>query len=199
MRKKSYFAPYLFVLLSLITGCSSDAPAPTAIPVAVQSDAIACPEPMVGTSLFTNAEDGFCLLLPDGYAVDDSLVSGSGGGETAVYVDSLLDTAHPRLYITVDDAHGQSLAEIAAALDTEMAEAGFDIAWTSDFMLGGVPAVRFDQVPGQELERRVLAVADDRLFSLTFVPDNPNADANADFVTLTATALESFVFLPGTP
>jgi hypothetical protein len=156
-----------------------------------------CPEPVVGATLFTNAEDGFCLLLPDGYAVDDSLTTDNGGVETAVYLDSLMDTAHPRLFITVEDANGRFLDEIttdkAAEIETIM---GSSPMWTFGLMLDGVPANQFDQVPGQDLSRQVVMVRNGRLYTLTFIPDDPEAgDVYAEMQTLYDTVLSSFSFL----
>ncbi|HRQ40592.1 MAG TPA: hypothetical protein PLD25_21975 [Chloroflexota bacterium] len=155
-----------------------------------------CPEAVVGTTLFTNAEDGFCLLLPDGYAVDDSLTTDNGGAETAVYVDSLTDSAHARLFITVEDANGRSLNDItadkAAEIETMM---GTSPMWTFGLMLDGVPTNQFDQVPGQDLSRQVVMVHDGRLVTLTFIPDDPDAAAYADMQILYDTVLDSFSFL----
>ncbi len=155
-----------------------------------------CPEAAVGTTLFTNAEDGFCLLLPDGYAVDDSLTTENGGGETAVYVDSLMDSAHPRLFITVEDANGRTLEEVTTDKAAEIeAIVGANPMWTFGLMLDGVPANQFDQVPGQDLSRQVVLVRNGRLYTLTFIPDDPAADAYAEMQTLYDTVMDSFSFL----
>lgn len=156
-----------------------------------------CPEASAGTTLFTNAEDGFCLLLPDGYAVDDSITSNDGGGETAVYVDSLQDTAHARLFITVDDANGRSLEEITAEKEAEITGIlGTAATWSFGYMLDGVPANQFDQVPGQDLSRQVVLVHNGRLYTLTFIPDDPALGAAyAEMQTLYETVMDSFSFL----
>lgn len=155
-----------------------------------------CPEPVVGTTLFTNAEDGFCLLLPDGYAVDDSLTTDNGGAETAVYVDSLMDSAHPRLFITVEEANGRSLNDITAEKAAEVeAIMGSSPMWTFGLMLDGVPANQFDQAPGQDLTRQVVLVRDGRFYTLTFIPDDPEAVAYADLQILYDTVMDSFSFL----
>jgi hypothetical protein len=148
--------------------------------------------------LFTNVEDGFCLLLPDGYAVDGSLTAESGGGETAVYVDSPQDAAHARLFITVEDAGRRSLDEITMATEAEVEEAvpGYDLIWSFGYMLDGVPANQFDQVPGQDLSRVLLLVHNGRLYTLTFIPDDPAAgDAFVEMQALYDTVVDSFSFL----
>lgn len=152
-----------------------------------------CPEAPVGTTLFTNVEDGFCLLLPDGYAVDDSLTADNGGAETAVYVDSLMDAAHPRLFITVEDANGRTLEEVTTAKQEEFAD--FEVMFSFGYMLDGVPANQFDQLPGQDLNRQVVLVHNDRLYTLTFIPDNPAVEAYADMQILYDTVMDSFSFL----
>ncbi|MDX1415002.1 MAG: hypothetical protein R3293_12475 [Candidatus Promineifilaceae bacterium] len=156
-----------------------------------------CPQAVVGTTLYTNSEDGFCLLLPDGYAVDDSLTSNAGGGETAVYVDSLLNSSSARLFITVDDAGGRTLDEVTSAKREEIEEVlGTPAMWSFGYMLDGVAANQFDQVPGQELSRQVVLVHDGRLITLTFIPDEAAAgDAYAEMQTLYDTVMESFSFL----
>jgi len=155
-----------------------------------------CPEAAVGTTLFTNVEDGFCLLLPDGYAVDDSLTTENGGGETAVYVDSLMDTAHARLFITVEDAGSRSLDDITTDKLAEIETiTGSSPMWSFGLMLNGVPANQLDQVLGQDLSRQVVLVRNGRFYTLTFTPDDPSADAYADMQTLYETATDSFSFL----
>ena len=156
-----------------------------------------CPEATTGTILFTNAEDGFCMLLPDGYEVDDSLTAEGGGAETAVYMDSLQDVVHARLFITVEDASGRSLDEITADKEAEIETAlpGFDVMWSFGYMLDGVPANQFDQVPGQDLSRQAVLVSDGRFYTLTFVPDDPAADAYVEMQALYDLVLDSFSFL----
>lgn len=153
-----------------------------------------CPEAPVGSSLFTNAEDGFCLLLPDGYAVDDSLTTDNGGAETAVYVDSLMDTAHPRLFITVENANGRTLEEVTTAKQEEFAD--FEVMYSFGYMLDGVPANQFEQLPGQDLNRQVVLVHNDRFYTLTFVPDDPSmGDVYTEMQTLYDMVMDSFSFL----
>ncbi|MCA9962364.1 MAG: hypothetical protein KC443_25190 [Anaerolineales bacterium] len=192
---------FIILLLPLLAACRATndtemdneiVPEPT---VAINAEA-KCPDAPVGTTLFTNLEDGFCLLLPDGYAVDDSLTSSSGGTETAVYVDSPLDATHPRLFITVENANGRSLDEITTAKAAEIeASTGSSPTWTFGIMLGDSAANQFEQVPGQDLSRQVVAVRNGRFYTLTFTPDDASADAYADMQTLYDTVLGSFNFL----
>lgn len=152
-----------------------------------------CPEAEEGVVLYTNAEDGFCLLLPEGYEVDDSLTT-EHGTETAVYVNSLLDVSHPRLYITVEEANGRSLNDVTEAIQD--AFAGFDVMGGSfGHMLDGEPAMQFEQLPGQDLNRQVAALHNGRLYTLTFVPDDPEAgEIYSEMQTLYDLVMDSFSF-----
>lgn len=156
-----------------------------------------CPEAVAGTFLYTNFEDGYCLLLPDGYTVDESLISKEGSSQTAVFVDSPLNTANPKLFILVEAANGRTLEAVTTDKAAEIKEIlGSDAQWSFGHMLGGVAANQFDQVPGQDLSRQVLLVKDGRFFSLVFIPDEAAmGQAYAEMELLYDTVMESFDFL----
>lgn len=148
--------------------------------------------------LFTSPDGGFCVLLPEGYAVNDSLITANGGTETAVFMDSLLDTSHARLFITVEDANGRSLDEITQARKAEIESAmpSFDAMGSFGHMLDGIPANQFEQLPGQDLSRQVLMVRDGRVYTLTFIPDDTAAgNAYTEMQALYDTVMDSFSFL----
>jgi hypothetical protein len=152
-----------------------------------------CPEASEGQVLYTNTEDGFCLLLPEKYMVDDTLGSDTGT-ETAVFVESLMNTAEPKLFITVQPANGRTLEEVTAAKEEEFAD--FGVSYSFGYMLDGVPANQFDQLPGQDLNRQVVLIHNDRFYTLTFMPDDPAmADVYAEMETLYEVVMDSFSFL----
>jgi hypothetical protein len=150
-----------------------------------------CPEVPAGITLFTNDLDGFCVLLPDGYEAE------IGDEQTAVYVDSLQDVTHARLFINVEEANGRSLDDVTKEKTAEVeAILGEAPMWSFGYMLDGVPANQFDQVPGQDLSRQVVLVHNGRLYTLTFTPDDPGAgDAYAEMQTLYDLVMDSFSFL----
>ena len=157
-----------------------------------------CPQETAGMKLFTSPDGGFCVLLPEGYAVNDSLITANGGRETAVFMDSLLDTSHARLFITVEDANGRSLDEITQARKAEIESAmpSFDAMGSFGHMLDGIPANQFEQLPGQDLSRQVLMVRDGRVYTLTFIPDDTAAgNAYTEMQALYDTVMDSFSFL----
>jgi hypothetical protein len=152
-----------------------------------------CPAASEGLVLYTNTEDGFCLLLPEKYMVDDTLTTDSGT-ETAVFVESLMNTAEPKLFITVQPANGRSLEDVTSEKQAEFAD--FEVVFSFGYMLDGVPANQFDQLPGQDLNRQVVLVHNDRFYTLTFVPDDPSmGDVYTEMQTLYDTVMDSFSFL----
>ena len=152
-----------------------------------------CPEAGEGLVLYSNTEDGFCLLLPEKYMVDDTLGSDTGT-ETAVFVESLMNTAEPKLFITVQPANGRTLEEVTSEKQEEFAD--FEVMFSFGYMLDGVPANQFDQLPGQDLNRQVVLVHNDRFYTLTFVPDDPAmGDVYSEMEALYETVMDSFSFL----
>ncbi|MAT99814.1 MAG: hypothetical protein CL608_21955 [Anaerolineaceae bacterium] len=152
-----------------------------------------CPAASEGLVLYTNTEDGFCLLLPEKYMVDDTLSSDTGT-ETAVFVESLMNASEPKLFITVEPANGRTLEDVTSEKQEEFAD--FEVMFSFGYMLDGVPANQFEQLPGQDLNRQVMLVHNDRFYTLTFVPDDPSmGDVYTEMETLYEMVMDSFSFL----
>jgi hypothetical protein len=150
-----------------------------------------CPELVENSTLYTNEDAGYCLLLPAGYQI---LQVSSDATEMAFYVDSIQDVTHPRLFIRAEDANGRTLEEVTTAKQEEFAD--FEVMYSFGYMLDGVPANQFDQLPGQDLNRQVVLVHNDRFYTLTFVPDDPSmGDVYTEMQTLYDTVMDSFSFL----
>jgi hypothetical protein len=130
-------------------------------PVVVVS-AEGCPNATTGTQLLMNEQHGYCLLYPTGYDVQHP-----NEHETVLVVGSLLNVEQPRAYIKVQEAGGRTTAQVADELIAALA--GFDIKRTS-VTIDGKAAVVLDNMPGQDTNRQVVIVHDDRLYMLTFVP-----------------------------
>lgn len=121
-----------------------------------------CPEARDDLAIVRDFNRGFCLLLPATYTVFDTDPSG-----IVIAKESLLNVTDPRLAIAVSAAEGRTAEHVADALVAEMA--GFAIQ-RSAAEIAGEQAVILDNVPGQDLNRRVLIVRNDRLYDLTFSP-----------------------------
>ena len=143
--------------------------------------------------MLTEAAHGYCLLYPVGYAYDQP-----NERETVIYVGSLLDVEHPKVFIEVTEAGGQSAEQIAEALVAEVKQAmpDFQVERRADLLIGGEPATQLDHMPGQDISRQVLVVHHGRLYKLTFIPADKTAGAlYQQMEGLYSTILDSFNFL----
>ncbi|MEZ4619236.1 MAG: hypothetical protein R2867_27505 [Caldilineaceae bacterium] len=141
-----------------------------------------CPDAQDGLGMVRNYQRGFCLLVPGSYTVFDT-----GPNEIAIVQESLLNVTDPRLHIAVSAAEGRRVEQVADALVTELA--GFELA-RSTATIAGQPAIVLDNVPGQDINRRVLIVNNDQLYDLTFTPMS-----SAEMETFYATIVEHFVLV----
>ena len=134
---------------------------------------------------------GFCVLLPADFAYEEPSATNAN-----LFVGSMMDVEHPKLMIEVTEAGGQTAAEAADALLAEM-PADMGIQRTFGDMLGYEVAERLDGVPGQDLGRVLLAVHNDRLYRLTFVPADPaQSEVYAQMEELFNMVIQTWRFLP---
>jgi len=164
------------------------------VPVEATDTAATCPAPTEKLKLLENDAHSYCLLYPAGYSVDQP-----NENETVIFVGSLLDVEHPKLFVEVTDAGGRTPDEAADELVAEIQQAmpDFEVERTSGLLIGGEPAIQLDNVPGQDLSRQVLTGHQDRLYKLIFVPsDEAAGETYKQMEELYATVIESFDFLP---
>lgn len=119
---------------------------------------------------YRNDHHGYCLLLPATYTIFDT-----NPNEIAIVKESLLNVTDPRLHIAVIAAEGKDAEQFADQIVAAMT--GFDIERSSQ-MIAGQEAVVLDNVPGQDINRRVLIVYGDLLYDLTYTPmSSPEIEA----------------------
>ncbi len=148
-----------------------------------------CPETTVDTRLLKNKRHGYCLLYPVGYKVEKP-----SEVETDLVVGSLLNAEDPRVNIRVEDAGGRTAEELAEQVTVDFE--AFPVE-RSSIVLGNVEAIVLDQLPGQDINRRVLFEHDGLLYQLTFWPADENAgDAYRRMETLYDKIVASFAFIP---
>ena len=149
-----------------------------------------CLAPKGDEQLIQSDALGFCFLAPAGFTYEEP-----SEGSANLFFGSMMDVAHPKLIIEVTNAGGTTGA--AAADELVASFEGFDIPRTFGDTLGYEVAERLDNVPGQDLGRVLLVVYGDRLYRLTFVPNDPTqGDVYDQMEALFAQALRSFRFLP---
>jgi hypothetical protein len=122
-----------------------------------------CPAPGDDQRPLLNAELGFCLLYPAGYTVEQTSPS-----VVDVVQGSIMNHIDPRVSIQVEDAAGRGLEEIAQQVEDDYG-AGFSIS-VAPTTVGNVDAVVLDNLPGQDLNRRVVVVHNGRLYHFFFAP-----------------------------
>ncbi len=144
-------------------------------PPALPGDEFAlCPVLAEMMQTFVNKQEGYCLLYPMDYV---AINTGARAVEIVRY--SLLNPVDPRVSIVVEDVDGRTLEEVAAQLETDYALPDMPVE-RHIITMDGVPGVMLDNLFGQDLNRRVAFIYDDRLFSLFFTPlGEPGADRAA--------------------
>jgi hypothetical protein len=152
-----------------------------------------CPSTTEGTQLLMNSELGYCLLYPTGYDVLHPHEN-----ETVLTVGSLLNVDQPRVYVEVKEAAGHSVEQIADKLGAEVsAELPVFEIRQSRIILAGEEAIVLDNMPGQDVSRRVVVIHNGRLYRLTFIlADRDARDAYTQMEKLYTTVTDSFNFLP---
>lgn len=175
-------------------------PIPTVTPVPVAEVAEPeptddCPTPTADSEQWRNEGAGYCLLLPAGfeaqlYEENNSAVvlapAGTGGHRE-------------RLFITVEDALGRSLEQVAEQVLTDHLIPDMEYELSPDAELAGGAAFVIGKMAGQDLNRRVIAVHDGRVYTLIFIPDDAEQQpANAEMETLYQAVMASFAFIPPT-
>jgi len=141
--------------------------------------------------ILTNEKHGYSLRYPAGYDVQYP-----NEYETVIFVGSLLNVEQPRVTIEVRDAAGRAVDQVAGELVAEI-PAGFDVPRTS-ILIDGEQAVVLDHLPGQDINRQVVFVHEDRLYRMMFVPVGEDyGEVFAQMEDLYATVINSFRFLSG--
>lgn len=149
-----------------------------------------CPEPQEGKALFTNEPQGYCMLYPDTHKPVEV-----SEAETVFVVGDLMNVSEPRVMVNVTDAAGETTEEAANRI---LAVFGLPEGNTpGTATIGGEEAVVLDNMPGQDINRRVIVVHNDRLYDLTFLPIGPDyGDVGQRTEELYQLVMDSFTFLP---
>ena len=98
------------------------------------------------------------------------------------------------VYVQVQDAAGKTAAQFVDEQVVALGE-GFNIS-ISEVTVDGEQAVVVDGLPGQDSNRQVFVVHNERLYDLVFMPWFPNAAEPTPLEHLYATVMDTFHFLP---
>lgn len=157
-----------------------------------------CLEPEGNGQLISSTAAGYCFLIPEGF--ERSELSDDEGFNLGIYGPESTPGHRERAFVTVTEAATQTLeASVQAVVDEVVAAMPEFTPTQSSLTLGGVPAVRIDNLPGQDANRKVYALNEGRLYELTFVPfEESRPDAMAEAEELYDVVIESFRFITPT-
>ncbi|HRV96733.1 MAG TPA: hypothetical protein P5526_31555 [Anaerolineae bacterium] len=153
-----------------------------------------CPEVGKDALLFRNDAQGYCLLYPAGFTVEQPAAN-----EAVIFAISLQDVSHPKAFIEVTDTDQTNPNDIVDAQVAEIKQAlpDYEVQVTYGLLVDGQPAAQIDNAPGQDISRKLFIIRDDRLYTLTFVPADPAADGiYQEMEYLYTLVVNSFKFLP---
>jgi len=142
-----------------------------------------CPAARDGVQSHIDARRGFCLQIPADYSA-----FGVNPNEVVFAKGSLLNVTEPRLLISVVSAGSRTIEQVVADVVASMP--GIKIKQSTVDIAGQIASV-LDNVPGQDLMRRVFFIHNGRLYDLTFSP----AD-HADMDTFYNSIIANFQLLP---
>jgi len=169
LRKQYLILVLIFMLVQ--TACAgavvTSVPTPTEV---IPTDE--CPTAIAELKLLKNTEAGYCLLYPANY---------SGDIQGLIVINPVPEPGGDMpgdawVLIQVEAANGRTAAQVADAA-IAAAGTGFNIT-KSEILIDGAQAVVVDGIPGQDSNRTVFAVSNDRLYTLTFQPWYPSTDAS---------------------
>ncbi len=162
----------------VMAGAMGDAPAVCATPAADQQ-------------LLVQESQDYCLLYPATHTVTETVPR-----SVEIVVDSIMNHIDPRASIAVEAANDRTLDEVAAqALADYGLPAGMNTPQA--ITVAGEPAVMIDNLPGQDLNRRLFVIHDNQLYSFFFAPIGDEGTSVRDQAeALYNTVVDSFRFLP---
>lgn len=134
--------------------------------------AAACGEAPAGAQIYSSAEYGFCILVPEGYG----MVESAPGILNIVAGGDLMNHTSPRVGIEVTAAGDRTLAGITDQMMADYVPVGTDVI-SQTLTIDGEQAVLLDNLPGQDFNRRVVVKHNNMVYSLMFMPLSPEAEA----------------------
>ena len=147
--------------------------------------------------IYINQEWGYCFAYPFGYDLDDAQ---GVNGMVALYGPPLDESIEPlRVFLGISQTPVPASSQLDALVDSYLSGAVLqNLPWDisrQSMSLGGEPAEVLEPLPGRLSYRQVLALHQDRLYTLQFSPIDVNL-ASSDLEALYQTVSGSFAFLP---
>ena len=144
------------------------------------------------TQLLINSPQGYCLQYPVGYDI-----AIGNGTKIMVVKRTPLNSEDPNVFINVEPADGRTVEQVADQLIADYSVPGLEVKRKS-LVIDGEQAIRIDGLTGQDPNRHVVVIYNDRLYHLTIslMQNTPEVVAQAE--ALYNTVIQSFTFHPET-
>ncbi len=147
-----------------------------------------------GIQPYQNDAFGFSVFLPKGYEASqpnasEAMFVGPGQGHP--------DDNRVGVFVMLEPANGRTAEQVATQFSEETKAqmgAGYTGAAVTVMGIDGEPAYSLNQLPGQDWNRRLFMVHNDLLYTLMFVPDNPQASAYGQMEDAYAEIVNTFQF-----
>ncbi len=144
------------------------------------------------TQLLMNSVLGYCVQYPVGY--DIALLNDM---EIMVVKRSPMNAEDPHLFINVKPADGMTVEQVADQLVADYSVPGLEVKRVS-LKIDQEQAIVLDGLTGQDPNRQVVVVQNDRIVHMTIAPITNSTDGLAQAEELYNTAIQSFTFHPET-
>jgi hypothetical protein len=140
------------------------------------------------TQLLMNIGEGYCVQYPIGY---DIVLS----NEMSIMLvkHSVLNAQDPKLLIQVESANGMDVEQVAEQLIADYSVPGLEVKRAS-LEIDQEPAVIVDGLTGEDINRQVVVVHNDRVYHMTIIPMAGTPDVQAQAEVLVNTVIQSFTF-----
>ncbi len=144
------------------------------------------------TQLLINSVPGYCVQYPVGY--DIAFLNDM---EIMLMKRSVLNAEDPHLFISVKPADGMTVEQVADKLVADYTVPGLEVKRVP-LIIDQEPAIMLDGLTGEDPNRQVVIVQNDRIFHMTIAPITNSPDVLAQAEALYNTAIQSFTFHPET-
>lgn len=170
---------------------------PVAAAVVTQAEATNIIEPKCfrnseDTQLLINMIQGYCLQFPIGY---DIVLANEM--EVMLVKRSILNPTDPKVIIDVKPADGKTVEQVADQITADYSVPGLDVKRAS-LEIEQEQAIMLDGLTGEDINRQVVVVHNDRLYHMTIIPMEGSPDVSAQAEALFSTVIQSFNFRPET-
>lgn len=182
-----HFQIFLLFLLVLVACRPADRKLTSRTPSVIYAET-GCPVSAPEKYQLIAPAQGICFLYPNTYNAVQS-----EDGSIMLYVRSMFNNHVPLAFINSAPAGGQTLEALA---EQRRADYAWPDTQPESIMLGGETAVMLNNLPGQDTNRRVVVVHDDRVYDLAIYGIGANyGDAGELAEALYDTVIASFQFI----